>query len=333
MQVDLQMTLKVMAKVKFKVTIKSVTRFSTIFVFKVFHEDLILQSYPRIPVTSATLFAPPADLTAARNVAKLMLLEQLNISKIHAHVQPYDEIAPPLVILTGPSAVKKMALALHVTRMIPDKVRYCRWHTTKEICEDDEENDTYVLVDRERFNDMARCGEFLVILDLLGHSYGFHTDEIVPLISEKKIGLTQMNLYAATEISRRYPNVKATLMLTQSMDLHRTWAQEKFDIYTWIKDSVEDLLVVKIGKRADENGVETASCILDFIGEIIDEVLLDEEATIIIDDEETKRELHRTRMLHRRSTLEWWDTVLEREKEDDLSESTSSNDATETVSN
>ncbi|EFN77825.1 Peroxisome proliferator-activated receptor gamma coactivator 1-alpha [Harpegnathos saltator] len=44
------MTLKVMAKVKLKVTIKSVIRFSTTFVFKVFHENLILQSYPRIPV-------------------------------------------------------------------------------------------------------------------------------------------------------------------------------------------------------------------------------------------------------------------------------------------
>lgn len=68
------------------------------------------------------LFASPPDLTAARNAAKLMLLEQLNISKIHAYVQPYDEIAPPLVILTGPSAMKKMTLALHVTRTIPDKV-------------------------------------------------------------------------------------------------------------------------------------------------------------------------------------------------------------------
>lgn len=62
------------------------------------------------------------DLTVARNIAKLTLLEQLNITKIDAHVQPYDVISPPLIILTGPSAVKKMALALHVTRTIPDKV-------------------------------------------------------------------------------------------------------------------------------------------------------------------------------------------------------------------
>ncbi|XP_032663417.1 leucine-rich repeat and guanylate kinase domain-containing protein [Odontomachus brunneus] len=360
-------------------------------------------------VTSFTLFASPLDLTAARNVAKLMLLEHLNIDKIHAHVQPYDEIAPPLVILTGPSAMKKMALALHVTRTIPDKVKYCRWHTTKETCENDDESDTYILVDREKFNDMARCGEFLVILDLLGHSYGFHEDQIVPLISEKKIGLTQMNLYATMEISKRYPNVKAILVLTQSVDLHRVWAQAKFDIYTWIKDSAENLLIVKIGKHVGDNDVETASCVLDFITEIMDEiierlelptysiyirpqgtgatttdiiltsktmlpkvivgrrefllgtkkrvvcqeknnkeyiiksfdqllsegqyavgelkVLLDEEANIIIDDEETKRELHRTRMLQRRSTLELGATFIP-DEEYDLNES--NNDATKT---
>lgn len=101
-----------------------------------------------------------------------------------------------------------------------------------------------------------------------------HTDadQITPLISENKIGLTQMNLYATMEISRRYPNVKAILTLTQSMDLHRAWAQEKFDIYTWIKDSVENLLVVKIGKHVGDNDTETASCVFDFIGDIIDEV-------------------------------------------------------------
>lgn len=73
-------------------------------------------------VTSAMLFASPLDLTAARKVAKLTLLEQFNISKIDAHIQPYDEICPPLMILTGPSALQKMALALHIAQTFPDKV-------------------------------------------------------------------------------------------------------------------------------------------------------------------------------------------------------------------
>lgn len=96
-------------------------------------------------------------------------------------------------------------------------------------------------------------------------------NQISPLISERKIGLTQMNLYAVTEISKRYPNVKAILVFTQSVDLHRDWIREKFDVYTWIKDSVENLLAVKIGKHREEE-TETASCILNFIEEILDEV-------------------------------------------------------------
>lgn len=83
-----------------------------------------------------------------------------------------------------------------------------------------------------------------------------------------------MNLYAVTEISKRYPNVKAILVFTQSVDLHRDWIREKFNVYTWIKDSVENLLAVKISKYREDKEVETASCILNFIEEILDEVRL-----------------------------------------------------------
>lgn len=83
-----------------------------------------------------------------------------------------------------------------------------------------------------------------------------------------------MNLYAVTEISKRYPNVQAILVFTQSVDLHRDWIREKFNVYTWIKDSVENLLAVKISKHREDKEVETISCILNFIGEILDEVRL-----------------------------------------------------------
>lgn len=83
-----------------------------------------------------------------------------------------------------------------------------------------------------------------------------------------------MNLYGTTEIFKRYPNVKAILVLTQCVDLHRVWIREKFDIYTWIRDSVENLLVVKIGKHVEDTDTETASSKLNFIMEILNEVCL-----------------------------------------------------------
>lgn len=83
-----------------------------------------------------------------------------------------------------------------------------------------------------------------------------------------------MNLYAVTEISKRYSNVQSILVFTQSVDLHREWIQEKFDVHTWIKDSVENLLVVKIGKHWEDKEAETASCILNFVKEILNEVCL-----------------------------------------------------------
>lgn len=105
---------------------------------------------------------------------------------------------------------------------------------------------------------------------------GFFTDvsQISSLISEKKIGLTQMNLSAVVEMSKRYINVKPILVLSQCMDLHKDWLREKFETYTYIKDSVEDLLVVKLDKHREEEEEETVINIVHFIKEILNEVCL-----------------------------------------------------------
>lgn len=62
----------------------------------------------------------------------------------------------------------------------------------------------------------------------------------------------------------------------------------------------------------------------------IKQVILDEKSNIIIDDEETKRKIHRMKMLHRRRTLES-DAPINDLDGDDLSESTSTDDTTDVV--
>ncbi|XP_076650939.1 uncharacterized protein LOC143358012 [Halictus rubicundus] len=176
---------------------------------------------------------------AARTVTKLTLLEQLNIPTIDLHVLPYDEASPPLLLLTGPSAVKKMSLAQHVVQTLSKKIKYCPWYTTKELGDSKLERQSYIFANREEFNDMSRRGEFLAIQEMLGNSYGFHHNQIASLISEKKIGITQMDLHAAIQMCRRYSNAKPILVLTKSEKIHRSWIKEKFDVYTCIKESTE----------------------------------------------------------------------------------------------
>jgi len=53
------------------------------------------------------------------------------------------------------------------------------------------------------------------------------------------------------------------------MDLHKNWIDKKCDIYTWIKDSMENLLAIKIGKYQE---YEEKASVLNFIKEILDEV-------------------------------------------------------------
>nr|XP_033320808.1 uncharacterized protein LOC117217360 [Megalopta genalis] len=124
-------------------------------------------------IVAATLFASPVDLTAARTVTKLTLLEQLNTPTIDLHVLPYDVASPPLLVLTGPSAVKKVSLALHVVHTFSKKIKYCSWYTTKELGDSNLERQSFIFANREEFNDMSRRGEFLAIQEMLGNSYGF----------------------------------------------------------------------------------------------------------------------------------------------------------------
>ncbi|XP_017793521.1 PREDICTED: uncharacterized protein LOC108575276 [Habropoda laboriosa] len=286
-------------------------------------------------IAAVTLFASPVNLTAARTITKLTLLEQLSTPKIDLHVRPYDETSPPLIVLTGPSAVKKLSLALQIAQTLPKKVKYCQWYTTKESEPNETDFEPYIFVNREEFNDMSRHGEFLAIQERLGNSYGFHHNQITSLILENKIGITQADLHAAIQIIKRYSNSKAVLVLTKSEQIHRERVQEKFYIIENVQTSSIDVL----GKQHDnatidialENktlfDIKTDKSVTEIEKEISDNkfqkqkinlhtkdystlqdhkglrVILDEHANIIIEDEHLKRKRHQEKLLQRRDTL------------------------------
>ncbi|KOC62111.1 Leucine-rich repeat and guanylate kinase domain-containing protein [Habropoda laboriosa] len=280
-------------------------------------------------IAAVTLFASPVNLTAARTITKLTLLEQLSTPKIDLHVRPYDETSPPLIVLTGPSAVKKLSLALQIAQTLPKKVKYCQWYTTKESEPNETDFEPYIFVNREEFNDMSRHGEFLAIQERLGNSYGFHHNQITSLILENKIGITQADLHAAIQIIKRYSNSKAVLVLTKSEQIHRERVQEKFYVYTYTKNSKKyvtesELNFIKEILNDIIENVQTSS--IDVLGKQHDnatidialenktlfdiktdknylQVILDEHANIIIEDEHLKRKRHQEKLLQRRDTL------------------------------
>nr|XP_034179896.1 leucine-rich repeat and guanylate kinase domain-containing protein-like [Osmia lignaria] len=224
-------------------------------------------------IAAAILFVSPVELTAARTTTKLTLLEQLSTPRIDLHVKPYDETSLPLIILTGPCAVKKVSLALHIAQTFPNKIKYCRWYTTKQPENSDIENQAYIFTNREEFNDMSRRGEFLAIQEMLGNSYGFHHNQIISLTLQNKIGITQTDLHATIQMSKRYSNVKPILVLTKNEDVHRNWIQEKFDINTWVKSSKENSVSAKADKDKEENLLEPANSTLNFVEEILNNII------------------------------------------------------------
>ncbi|XP_046414947.1 leucine-rich repeat and guanylate kinase domain-containing protein-like [Neodiprion fabricii] len=251
------------------------------------YRDVLLFSMPSVmfvdgasvtiseKVSASTIFAPPIELVVASSVTKLMLLEHLNTIDIDLHITPIDQSTPPLIILTGPPAVKKSILAKKIANDLPKRVRYCLSHTTKHQPCDDPLGSTYHFVSREEFNEITRRGEFLSTREWLGNSYGFHVSEIKALALDKKIGITHMDLHAALQMQSRYVNAKLILVLTKSEELHRLWIQEKIQIFTWVKSSLQNLVTFKLEKyrRPTIEMKESTSPKVNFIYELLNEVL------------------------------------------------------------
>ncbi|XP_057328765.1 leucine-rich repeat and guanylate kinase domain-containing protein-like [Microplitis mediator] len=224
-------------------------------------------------VSAAITFNPPIKLLASRGLTQLTLLEQLNVPKIDNSIISYDEQNPPLIILNGPSAVKKLALGLHISSEKFNKMKYCRSHTTRKISTHDNEKKAYHFVDREEFNSIARNGEFLTIEELVGDSYGFHRNEIAELKKENKIGITQMDLLAAIQMKVRYPQVKLILVLTKNEEIHRQWIEDKFRIFEWIKDSIENLWALTANKQKHVSNAYSTANKNNIISSLIDDII------------------------------------------------------------
>nr|XP_012146880.1 PREDICTED: uncharacterized protein LOC100877632 [Megachile rotundata] len=136
---------------------------------------------------------------------------------------------------------------------------------------------------------MSRRGEFLAIQELLGNSYGFHYNQIIGLTLQNKIGITQTDLHATIQLTKRYSNVKPVLVLTKSEEVHRSWIQEKFDIYTWVKSSKESGSSGQVDR--DECSLQPVSSSLKFVQEILNNIIenlqLSPETTFLTSEDDT----------------------------------------------
>lgn len=89
---------------------------------------------------------------------------------------------------------------------------------------------------------------------------------------EKKIGITQTDLHATIQMSKRYSNSKAVLVLTSDVKIHNEWIKEKFYVYT-------STLVDNAEKKSKENLVSEEKTMstesdINFIKDILNNVCI-----------------------------------------------------------
>ena len=83
-----------------------------------------------------------------------------------------------------------------------------------------------------------------------------------------------MDLHATIQICNRYSNTKVVLVFTKDEEIHRGWIKDKFNVFTWLKDSIENLLAVKIGKKSTTFSSESMISKAMFIKKIIHDVCI-----------------------------------------------------------
>ncbi|EEB11657.1 protein phosphatases pp1 regulatory subunit, putative [Pediculus humanus corporis] len=138
------------------------------------------------------------QLEAARNNARMLLLEQLNDVTMDMDVLPYDQGPYPFVILVGPSASSKKSIISSLAEKYPEKIYIGKLHTTRKIL--DGEKHLLKHVNRENFNCMIQSGKFLSVYENLGHFYGFSKSELGNAVAERKLCLTCMDMVSALTI-------------------------------------------------------------------------------------------------------------------------------------
>ncbi|KAK6626521.1 hypothetical protein RUM44_008994 [Polyplax serrata] len=170
----------------------------------------------RVAACTKTRF--DAQLEAARNNARMILLEQLNDTTLGLSVLPVDQGPYPFVILVGPSASSKKYITSRLAEAHPEKIYLGKLHTTRKILEGEKE--LLIETTHEDFNEMIKAGRFLCVSENLGHLYGFSKDELSEAIKEHKLCLTSMDMVSALTVHSNCLQPFLILAILKSKEEH-----------------------------------------------------------------------------------------------------------------
>jgi len=119
-----------------------------------------------------------------------------------------------LLIISGPSGVGKTTITHEVERRLGGEFSVSC--TTRPRTDADEEGRDYFFVTPERFEEMARAGEFLETAEVFGNRYGTPRGPVERALEAGRLIILEIDVRGAVQVKRKLPGAFAVFVLPPS---------------------------------------------------------------------------------------------------------------------
>ncbi|KAG5882007.1 hypothetical protein JTB14_035294, partial [Gonioctena quinquepunctata] len=214
-------------------------------------------------------------LQARASRLELLLLQQINHPRIGAHIVPYDQPGPKVIILVGPLCSRKRDIA---TKFVSTNKRLILGvnHTTRPQIEGEIDGIDYNFVTNEEFVDLVRKGEFVSTSEYNGHCYGIAHSVLEKCVDS--VIVLQSDINGAMTLRVMGISPKLVLAMPRDEETHLKWLK-----LTFVFERIPGMKESKIKKcpvcvrnfsRKGDNGIESlATSFADDTFEMNDESL------------------------------------------------------------
>ena len=121
-----------------------------------------------------------------------------------------------LFVITAPSGAGKTTLVKKLIEDFPN-LRFSVSHTTREARSDEKEGEDYYFLGRDRFEAMARDGEFLEYAEVFGYFYGTGRDQVEQLRKDGHDVLLEIDWQGARQVRTNQPDCCSIFIMPPSV--------------------------------------------------------------------------------------------------------------------
>lgn len=182
---------------------------------------------PEEKVSAVNLFNPCKKLIAARDHMFNMMMSYKNPIRLLDSTLSNNE-SYPLLVITGPCAMKKREFGMRLGKEFPSYFQYCPKHTTRKpridqesklVCEYDGV-DYHFLDSEESFEKKREQGKFMQTMYLYGDYFGFSYHSLEAAAKNRLAGVVTLEIEGVMVLKNTHLEPRYVLLLPENKELY-----------------------------------------------------------------------------------------------------------------